>query len=83
MTDLKEVLMKLGNRLVLEKQWEPAWPGFLKENRRWTEIESTTILALMAHWFNTHLEAREFLRELGFEWSMPEGADNEEGQADF
>jgi hypothetical protein len=62
MLDLKEILMNLGNKLVLEHGYEPACWSDTKNNT--SAIKDFTV------WMNEHPDAQEVLRELGFNWSM-------------
>lgn len=70
--DLKEMLMQLGNKLVMEHRYSPSYQYGLS-NCFPTDIQlkSTTIIKLFTDWINTHTEAQEVLAELGFNWSMP------------
>lgn len=66
LVDLKEVLMKLGNALVQKHGFSPPAPISPEV------LQSTTnAVATMTEWLNAHEEAREVLKNLGFEWSMP------------
>lgn len=67
MTDLKEVFMKLGNNLVLYEGFSPS----VGQDKINPEDRSTRPLKLLTEWINYHGEARDFLREMGFEWAMP------------
>jgi len=64
MPDLKEILMKLGNKLVLERGYKPATDSILSP-------KSTHMIKDFTNWINEHPEAQEVLEELGFNWSMP------------
>lgn len=61
--NLKLVLKNLGDRLVLEHGFDPAYSG---------EPRSTTVLDAFARWLNCTPEAREVLGELGFQWPVVE-----------
>lgn len=67
MVDLKEVLMVLGNRLVLEYGYEPATATELLPHN----VKNTHVINAFTIWMNEHLEAQEALKELGMKWSMP------------
>ncbi len=73
MTDLKEVLMHLGNKLVTEHGYDPAMRS--RADRNVHEIElcanATDVINTFTIWMNEHPEAQEVLQELGFKWSMP------------
>jgi hypothetical protein len=66
MTDLKEVLMHLGNKLVTEHGYNPATG--MPDDR----VNSTHPIKSFTVWMNEHPEAQEVLNELGFKWSMPQ-----------
>ena len=59
--DLKLVLMLLGNRLVTEQHFSPApFPG----------PRSTKPIDDFVRWLNDCPEARELLKEFGYDWPM-------------
>ena len=70
MMDLKAVLMELGNRLVMKHGFEPGTPGFVEADQR---VRSTSHVIALTEFLNRSPEARIELRDLGLEWSMPEG----------
>jgi hypothetical protein len=63
--DLKKILMELGNKLVIERKWDPATGiSFRREN--------THLIKRFTDWVNGQTEVQEVLQELGVEWSMSE-----------
>lgn len=66
MTDLKRVLMEVGNMLVIHHGFSPALPV----RTHVPEYEETTPLRCITEFFNAHPEARALLKERGFDWSM-------------
>lgn len=60
--DLKSVLMILGNTLVTEHGFDPAYSD---------GDRSTNLIKRFTDWVNSHPEAQSVLLELGFNWSMP------------
>jgi hypothetical protein len=69
--NLKELLMTLGNRLVIERGFDPA-----NANER---AYSTRAISEFTEWINAAEDARELLAEMGMDWPM---ADPAEGQPD-
>ena len=69
--DLKRVLMDLGNSLVTEHRFDPGPSGV--PYRLHPTDHNTLPLTVVTEFLNEHEEARDCLRDLGFEWSMPEG----------
>lgn len=63
MTNLKQVLMELGNRLVTEKKFNPAHSS---------EPPSTQPIDDFARWLNETPDARQILAEMGVEWPVVE-----------
>ena len=66
--DLKEVLMKLGNALVMQHGYEPAGLGWMQRD---AGAKTTHPILQLTQFLNEHPEAREELEKLGLEWSMP------------
>ena len=65
--NLKLALMLLGNRLVTEHGFEPAnaqWPI------RDINAKSTSFISTFTEYLNTHEEAQQILKELGFDWPV-------------
>jgi hypothetical protein len=74
LVDLKEVLMKMGNQLVLQHGFGPHAGG--DRDPTW---RNTCPIGDLAIFLNHHEEAREVLLNLGFNWSMPDEARGKEG----
>jgi hypothetical protein len=74
LVDLKEVLMKMGNNLVTRHGFGPHAGG--DRDPTW---RNTCPIGDLAVFINHHEEAREVLRDLGFDWSMPDGTQGQEG----
>lgn len=68
MKDLKLVLMNLGNKLVLEHKFYPGNSAKAHSGER-----NTSPITAFMDFLNENEEARECLKELGFDWSMPKG----------
>ena len=75
--DLKATLMMLGNNLVTEHHFEPGQQPNETIGRGVTAQlydsaqKRTSIITLLTDFINTHPEAREELRKMGFQWAMP------------
>jgi len=81
--DLKEVLMHLGNALVLTHGFKPSHrvvlrPCEVPEEFTFLSLVSqgglfegdTSPLVLLSVWFNSSPEARAALKDLGYDWRM-------------
>ncbi len=73
MTNLKKVLMELGNKLVTERGYEPIGDArfpleFLAELKG---DRSTGYITIFTMWLNENPDAREILKEMGVDWPMP------------
>lgn len=68
MTNLKQLLMELGNELVLDEGFEPAMGQPVADNNT-QPIKDFTV------WLNNTPEARQILAEKGFEWPVVEDKD--------
>lgn len=65
MIDLKQVMMELGNRLVLEHDFLPA----ACDNGN-DPSPSTIFIEDFTIWVNNNPEVREELKKLGIDWPM-------------
>ena len=74
MTDLKMVLMQLGNKLVTEHKFDPATQRrlFTGDEREVVTLEKNSTAAIKAFtdFMNANPAAQAVLKELGFDWSM-------------
>ncbi len=66
MLDLKMVLMYLGNQLVFKHQFYPGNHAKAHSGER-----NTGAISTFTEFMNENEEARECLKELGLNWSMP------------
>jgi hypothetical protein len=75
MTNLKKVLMELGNKLVLERGFEPVGDAAISPTimADLTSDKSTAYITMFTIWLNSNPDARDVLRELGVDWPMPKG----------
>jgi hypothetical protein len=77
MTDLKRVLMELGNKLAQEHGFEPGTQPVetigqgVSVQLYDAHQKRTSIITLLTDFVNQHPEAQQALHELGFDWSMP------------
>jgi hypothetical protein len=81
--NLKQVLMDLGNRLVIERSYCPgAYINFMSDSLeksglgtiasalRDTGGKDTTPIVLFTDWLNRNQDAREILEDMGIEWPV-------------
>lgn len=68
--NLKRLLMEFGNKLVLEKSFEPSGPMPPQLRKALKEDHSTELLTTLATWLNEHPEAVETLERMGVKWPV-------------
>ena len=75
MTNLKKVLMELGNKLVTERGHEPVGDAAISPTimADLTSDRSTAYITMFTIWLNSNQDARDVLKEMGVEWPMPKG----------
>lgn len=72
MTNLKQVLMELGNELVLNWGFLPATGNPMDQV---ADSQNTQPIKDFTVWLNNTPEARQILAEKGFEWPVVEDKD--------
>jgi hypothetical protein len=74
--ELKSILMELGNRLVMQEGWEPAYSHLRSDVAKTVLREdlpgrpSTDLIAAFTYFLNKSEEARKHLKDLGVKWEM-------------
>jgi hypothetical protein len=68
-TNVKAMLMELGNRLVREHRFKPAQAIFDRQ-RDATFLRSTQMIAMFIAWLNQVPEAQKIISEYGFQWPL-------------
>lgn len=67
-SNLKLVLMQLGNRLVTEKGYQPSNQMAAQRIFVGAASYSTTMIAAFTEWLNRSDEAQQILKDMGFDW---------------
>lgn len=73
MTNLKKVLMELGNKLVLERGFDPVGDSALSPLivKDLMSDHTTAYITMFTTWLNAHPDAQDILKDMGIEWPMP------------
>lgn len=69
--DLKRTLMELGNKLVMDRLFDPGGPVPPEVVEALKADHTTEPITLFTTWVNLHPEAQDVLERMGVRWPMP------------
>ena len=83
-TNLKKLLMLLGNECMRTMHYNPANPNIAKRIGTMSATDKDlTPLAAFMEWLNNEPQAQQFLAEMGFEWPVVKHQPRQNPDPDF